>query len=76
MEFKTNAKCAGCSTAIIGALKNKFPNAELNLDLESADKVLHVHGIPENEETASLIEKTIQETGFQGSWLRRGAENK
>ena len=71
MDFKTNAKCGGCSTAIIGAVNNKFPDAELSLDLESADKVLHVHGIPENSENAALIEKTIQETGFQGSWIKR-----
>ena len=71
MDFKTNAKCAGCSTAIIGAVRNKFPNAELSLDLENTDKVLHVHGIPENAENAAMIEKTIQEAGFQGAWIER-----
>lgn len=71
MKFKTNAKCGGCSTAIIGAVKNQFPDAELSLDLESADKVLHVHGVPETSENAALIEKTIVETGFQGSWIKQ-----
>ena len=71
MKFKTNAKCAGCSTSIINALKTKFPDAELSLDLQDADKVLHVHGVPETSENAALIEKTIEETGFKGSWLTR-----
>lgn len=71
MKFKTNAKCGGCSTAIINAVKSKFPNAELSLDLETADKVLHVAGVPEDSATAAQIEKTIEETGFQGSWIER-----
>lgn len=76
MKFKTNAKCAGCVGAITGAVKNVFPNAELSMDLESADKLLHVHGIPENDENAAKIVKAIEETGFQGSYLTRGEENK
>ena len=71
MKFKTNAKCGGCSSTIIGAVQKKFPNAELNLDLESADKVLEVHGVPEDSATAAEIEKTIEETGFKGSWIGR-----
>ena len=71
MKFKTNAKCAGCSTSIINSLKTKFPDAEFNLDLQDADKVLHVHGVPETSENAALIEKTIEETGFKGSWITR-----
>lgn len=69
MKFKTNAKCAGCSSAIIKAVSAKFPDAEWKLDLDSADKVLEAHGIPENAETAAIVEKTIEETGFKGSWL-------
>ena len=75
MDFKTNAKCAGCSHAIKGALKTRFPNATFDLDLESADKVLHVHGIPEDSEHASQIIKTIEETGFKASWLTAGLVN-
>ena len=70
MEIKTNAKCAGCSSAIIGAVKKQFPDADLNLDLQSVDKVLHIHGIPEDADTAARVVKTIEETGFQASWLR------
>lgn len=76
MEIKTNAKCAGCSSAIIEAVKKQFPDAELNLDLQSADKVLHVHGVPEDSETAARIVSAVQEAGFQGSWLTRGEENR
>ena len=41
------------------------------MELESADKVLEVHGLPENAETAAQVEKTIAETGFKGSWQRQ-----
>lgn len=71
MDFKTNAKCGGCSSKIIAGVKNRFPDAELELDLNSADKVLHVHGIPEDAEHAAQIEAAIAETGFKGSWVNR-----
>lgn len=71
MRFKTNAKCAGCSGAILGAVRGKFPNAEWSLDLESADKVLECHGIPDDSEMAAQVIKTIEETGFQGSWIKQ-----
>lgn len=76
MEFKTNAKCNDCVAAISNVVKKKFPDAELNLELSSADKVLHVHGIPENSENAAQIESAIKEAGFEGAWLTRGLENK
>lgn len=71
MQFKTNAKCAGCSTAILNGVRSRFPNAQWSLDLESTDKVLECHGIPEDAETARQIEKTIEETGFKGSWITK-----
>ena len=67
MKFSTNAKCGGCKAAIINGLQEKFPDARWSLDLESADKVLEVDGLPENAETAAAI----AETGFKGSWLRQ-----
>lgn len=76
MDFKTNAKCQDCVAAIKREVKRKFPDADLNLELESSDKVLHVHGIPEDSEHASQVESAIKEAGFQGSWLTRGLENK
>ena len=76
MDFKTNAKCSDCAAAITDAVKRKFPDAKLKMDLESDDKVLQVHGIPEDSEHASQVESAILEAGFKGSWLTRGVENK
>ncbi len=70
MKFKTNAKCGGCKTAIMNAVQSRFPDMEWSLDLENTDKVLECHGIPEDAEKAAQIEKTIEETGFKGSWIR------
>lgn len=70
MKFKTNARCAGCKAAILEAVNRQFPNANWDLDLDNVDKMLEVHGIPENAETASQVIKTLEETGFQGSWIR------
>ncbi len=71
MKFKTNAKCAGCSTKILGAVRSKFPDQEWSLDLDSADKVLEMHGVPDDADKAAEVVKTIEETGFKGSWLTR-----
>lgn len=76
MDFKTNAECKNCVAAITKAVQSKFPDAKLSLDLQDADKVLHVHGIPEDSEHAAQVENAIQEAGFHGSWLTRGLENK
>lgn len=75
MKFKTNAKCAGCSSAILGAVRSKFPNQEWSLDLNSEDKVLEMHGVPDDAAKASEVVKTIEETGFKGSWLTAGENN-
>lgn len=69
MKFKTNAKCAGCSTTILGAVRSKFPNMNWSLDLENSDKVLECHGIPDDAAQAAEIEKTVAETGFKGTWM-------
>lgn len=76
MDFKTNAKCQDCVASISRAIHTKFPDAELKFDLENADKVLHVHGLPEDSQHAAEVESAIKEAGFQGSWLTRGEENK
>lgn len=70
MKFKTNAKCGGCRAAILDAVTKRFPDAEWSLDLENADKVLEAHGIPEDAATAAQVEKTLAETGFNGSWIQ------
>lgn len=70
MKFKTNAKCDGCRQKILKAVGAAFPDAQLSMELESADKVLEVHGVPEDAATAAQIVKTINETGFKGDWLQ------
>ena len=69
MKFKTNAKCAGCSSAILGAVRSRFPNQEWSLDLSTEDKVLEMHGVPDDAEKAAQVVKTIEETGFKGAWI-------
>lgn len=69
MKFKTNAKCAGCSSAILGAVRSRFPNQEWSLDLSTEDKVLEMHGVPDDAEKAAQVVKTIEKTGFKGSWI-------
>lgn len=71
MQFKTNAKCEHCSQTILDKMRSKFPDAQWSLDLETADKVLEGHGIPEDAEHAAQVEAAIAETGFRGSWIRR-----
>ncbi len=71
MQFKTNAKCAGCSSAILNAMQTKFPNEKWTLDLNTADKVLECHGVPDDAEKAAQVIKTLEETGFKGSWITR-----
>ena len=76
MKFKTNAVSTDSVLAITKAIKEKFPNASLEFNLQSDDKVMHVHGVPEDEEHAARIESAIRESGFDGAWLTRGIENK
>ncbi|MDE6793527.1 MAG: hypothetical protein K2J48_10650 [Muribaculaceae bacterium] len=75
MQFSTNAKCTHCQSTILNAMRSRFPNAEWSLDLENADKVLTVHGIPEDADHASQVLKTLEETGFKGAWLTQGDNN-
>lgn len=70
MKFKTNAKCGGCSATILNAVRSRFPNQEWSLNLETTDKVLEMHGVPDDAEKAAQVEKTIAETGFKGAWIR------
>lgn len=71
MQFKTNAECENCSSRILSAVRSKFPDAEWSLDLSTADKVLQAHGMPEDAEKAAQVVRTIEETGFKGSWITR-----
>ena len=76
MKFKTDANCEHCMVAIQKAVNERFPNADLKFEIENSDKVLHVHGVPEDSEHAAQIESAIAEAGFKGTWLTRGLENK
>lgn len=76
MTFKTNLTAPDSAMAIEKELQKKFPDAKLSLDVDSADKVLHVHGIPAGEENAALVERNIEEAGFKGAWLEREVNNK
>ena len=69
MQIKTNAKYSDCVADIKQAVRRKFPNADLKLELETTDKVLHIHGLPEDSEHARQVESSIKEAGFEGSWL-------
>lgn len=69
MRFKTNAKCSDCMADIITAVRRKFPDAELKFELENSDKVLQLHGIPEDSEHAAQVESAIKEAGYQGAWI-------
>lgn len=71
MQFKTNAKCAGCSSAILTAVRGEFPGQEWSLDLSSEDKILENHGVPDNDVQAMQVLKIIEDTGFKGSWLKK-----
>lgn len=70
MKFKTNAKCVGCMNRILDAMNTRFPNEEWTMDLNNADKILECHGIPDDAAKAAEVIKTLEETGFQGSWIR------
>ena len=75
MDFKTNL--AQDNIAVVRQqIQRRFPNAAIKLELETTGKVLHLHGLPEDSEHASQVESAIKESGFEGSWLTRGFENK
>lgn len=71
MKFKTDAGCARCKAKILDKMNSTFPDAKWELDLDSADKILEVHGLPENAEKASQVVKALEETGFKGSWIEQ-----
>lgn len=70
MLFKTNAQSAADKSLILDRANKAFPNAEWDLDLEHEDRVLKAHGIPEDAEHAALVLKTLEATGFEGSWIQ------
>lgn len=67
LKFKTNARCGGCQSAIIGALSSLAPMSEWEMDLTSPDKVLTYVGTKVlNPESIMGI---VRDTGFEISQL-------
>ena len=56
-------------------MRSRFPDQEWSLDLSSEDKVLENHGVPDDDRIASEVLKTLEETGFRGSWIKSGDNN-
>lgn len=71
MKFKTNASCQHCQATILKEMNSRFPNGQWSMDLNDADKVLEVHGIPEDAVHAAQVEAALAETGFKGSWIQQ-----
>lgn len=59
MKFKTNAKCSGCTSAIVSALAPVAPASEWQFDLTSADKTLTYVGSSaiDRNQVVAIIEK-------------------
>lgn len=67
MKFKTNAKCGGCSSAILKALAPIAPASDWEIDLASADRVLTYKGSADIN--ADDVIKAVTGAGFQCSLL-------
>jgi len=68
MKFKTNAKCGGCTSAILKAIDSLAPASAWEFDLASPDKTLTYVGdapVPDAFSVMSAIEKA----GFKASVL-------
>lgn len=63
IRFKTNARCAGCSSAIRKALADIAPEAEWDIDLTSPDRVLTYTGagVPD----AGAVMRAVEKAGFK-----------
>ncbi len=67
MKFKTNAKCAGCTSAILSALGSIAPASDWKFDLSSADKTLvYVGSKPVDK---NLVISTVAKAGFKAEPL-------
>lgn len=68
MKYKTNAKCGGCTSAILKSLSEFSAPASWEFDLTSPDKTLTYIGEgPEPE--ASKVIAAIELAGFKASQL-------
>lgn len=67
MKFKTNAKCAGCTSAIVSALAPVAPASDWQFDLASADKTLTYVG--SNAIDRNQVVAVIEKAGFKAEPL-------
>ncbi len=68
MKFKTNAKCGGCTSAILKAIDSLAPASAWEFDLASPDKTLtYVGDAPAPD--ASSVMSAIEKAGFKASVL-------
>lgn len=65
LKFKTNINCANCVAKVTPFLDNKEGINTWNVDTENPDKILTV----ETDLTEEDIEKVIQRTGFEASFI-------
>ena len=63
MKFKTNAKCGGCSAAIINALSSLAPADQWDVDLASPFRTLTYKGSAAID--PSRVEALARQAGFQ-----------
>ncbi len=63
--FKTNINCANCVAKVTPFLDNKEGIHAWNVDTENDDKILTV----ETDLAEEDIEKVIQRTGFEATFL-------
>ncbi len=63
MKFRTNAKCGGCTAAIMKALSSLAPEDSWTFDLSSPDKTLTYIGADKLSEAE--IVKAVESAGFQ-----------
>ncbi len=63
MKFKTNAKCGGCTSAIISALASVAPASDWQFDLTSPDKTLTYVG--SNAIDRNNVVALVEKAGFK-----------
>lgn len=68
MRFKTNAKCGGCTAAILKALAGIAPESVWEFDLSSPDKTLTYVGDAPAPDAAAVV-SAIEKAGFKASML-------
>lgn len=68
MKFKTNAKCGGCTAAILKVLTEIAPESAWEFDLSSPDKTLTYVGDAPAPDAAAVV-AVIEKAGFKASLL-------